>query len=408
MPLTRLAAGFLPLFDSAIVVLAHEKGFAEDEGIGLRLVRETSWANIRDRSALGHFDLSVMLAPMPIAANLGLTPIATPMIAPFVLGLGNNAVTVSASLWRAMAEAGAPGDLAAGPAGKAFAIVAKSAARPLRIGVVHQVSSHNYELRYWLAASGVDPDRDVEIVVLPPSLLPDALGEGSLDAYCVGEPWNSVGVAISGAHLATVKTAIWSSSPDKVLALGAKWADERPEIVDALLLAMHRTAVWLSDPAHHQEAARVMASSAYLDVPADLVERTLRGRFDVGGGQMCTVTNHYVPYAGAANFPWKSQALWYYTQMVRWGDVQHAPGLAERAAASFRPDLYRRALAPLGVPVPRADLKLEGARPDDGLIEADGGPLTMLSNRFFDGRIFDPDDLEGYLEGQRRALSPTI
>ena len=140
MPLARLAAGFLPLFDSAIVVLAHEKGFAEDEGIGLRLVRETSWANIRDRSALGHFDLSVMLGPMPVAANLGLTPIATPLVAPFVLGLGNNAVTVSATLGKQMVDRGAPGDLAAGPAGRALAAVVKASERPLRIGVYKQSS----------------------------------------------------------------------------------------------------------------------------------------------------------------------------------------------------------------------------------------------------------------------------
>ena len=116
MSMTHLTAGFLPLLDSVLLVLAQEKGFAAKEGLDLHLVRETSWANIRDRAAIGHFDIAQMLAPMPLAASLGLTPIATPIIAPVVLGLGNNAITVSADLWQAMADQGAPGDLAAGPA----------------------------------------------------------------------------------------------------------------------------------------------------------------------------------------------------------------------------------------------------------------------------------------------------
>ena len=155
MSLIPLSAGFLPLLDSVLLVLAREKGFAESEGLDLHLVRETSWANIRDRAALGHFDFAQMLAPMPLAATLNLTPLAVPMIAPMILGLGNNGVTVSTSLWAAMAEAGAPATLEAGPVGAALAKVVKASSRKLRFGVVHQTSSHNYELRYWLSASGI-------------------------------------------------------------------------------------------------------------------------------------------------------------------------------------------------------------------------------------------------------------
>jgi ABC-type nitrate/sulfonate/bicarbonate transport system substrate-binding protein len=404
MPTIGLTAGFLPLFDSALLVLAHEKGFAETEGLALRLIRETSWANIRDRSELGHFDLAVMLAPMPIAANLGLTPIGAPMIAPFVLGLGNNAVTVSADLWSAMAAAGAPGDLAAGPAGVALAKAAGGFGRKLRFGVVHRVSSHNYELRYWLAASGLMPDRDVEIVVLPPALLPDALGAGRLDGYCVGEPWNSVGVARHGAHIATVKTSIWQHSPDKIIGTRLDWAEAHPDVLDAVLRALHKAAVWLGDSANHAEAARIMSGPTYLGVPAELVERTLRGRFDVGGGVIREVAEHFVPYAGAANFPWRSHALWYYSQMLRWGETVLDKQRAHQAAASFRPDLYRRALAPLGGPIPLADSKVEGARLEPGAVEAEGGTLELLADTFFDGGVFDPVRLEEYVAGQAVAL----
>src|SRR5688572_12461055 len=137
MATIHVPVGFLPLLDSALPVLAREKGFAEEEGLELQLIRETSWANIRDRIAVGHFDAAQMLAPMPIASSLGLTPLDVAIIAPMVLGLGNNAITVSAALWNRMAEEGAPGDLAAGPAGATLARVVAASDRKLKFGVVH-------------------------------------------------------------------------------------------------------------------------------------------------------------------------------------------------------------------------------------------------------------------------------
>ncbi|HEY8575273.1 MAG TPA: CmpA/NrtA family ABC transporter substrate-binding protein [Devosia sp.] len=397
---TRLTAGFLPLFDSALLVLAQECGFAEAEGLELQLVRETSWANIRDRAALGHFEIAQMLAPMPIAANLGLTPIATPMIAPVVLGLGNNGVTVSAAVWKSMQEQGAPGDLAAGPAGQALAKVVAATKRKLRFGVVHQTSSHNYELRYWLAASGIQPGRDIEIVVLPPPLLPDALGAVSIDGYCVGEPWNSVGVAHKSAHIVTVKASIWQSSPDKVIGMRTDWAEQHPDLVDAVVRAIYRAGLWCADPANHGQAARIMAGSAYLDQDENLVHRALSGMLDVGAGRVETVPGFFIPHASAANLPWRSHALWYYTQMVRWCDVVPSDAAAAIAQASFRPDLFRRALAPLGVSLPLTDSKVEGARAKEQAIPGSLGAIPMLPDRFFDGQIFDPTDIQTYLEQQ--------
>ena len=406
MSTTRLTAGFLPLFDSALLVLARECGFAEAEGLELHLVRETSWANIRDRAALGHFEIAQMLAPMPLAANLGLTPISTPMIAPVVLGLGNNCVTVSDALWRAMQAQGAPGDLAATQAGLALARVVAASPRKLRLGVVHQTSSHNYELRYWLAASGVHPDRDVEVVVLPPPLLPDALGAGSIDGYCVGEPWNSVGVATKGAHIATVKASIWQSSPDKVIGMRASWAEQHPDLVSAVIRAIYHAGVWCADPANLDEATRVMVGSAYLDKDAAIVRRALTGMLDIGAGQVRSVPDFFMTHASAANFPWHSHALWYYSQMVRWGEVTASPDAEAIAAASFRPDLYRQALAPLGVSVPVLDSKIEGARLRAEVIAAVPAPIRMLPDQFFDGLVFDPDQVEAYIAQHRKTDLP--
>ena len=401
MSTTHLTAGFLPLLDSVLLVLAREKGFAEAEGLDLHLVRETSWANIRDRAAIGHFDIAQMLAPMPLAASLGLTPIATPMIAPVVLGLGNNAITVSAALWQAMADQGAPGDLAAAAAGAALARVVAGSKRKLRFGVVHQTSSHNYELRYWLAASGIVPDRDVEIVVLPPPLLPDALGTGGIDGYCVGEPWNSIGVVTQGAHIATVKASIWQSSPDKVIGMRATWAERNPELVGAVVRAIYRAGAWCGETDNHAEAARIMAGAAYLNADEGVVIRALTGMLDVGGGVVRQVPDYFTPHAGAANFPWKSHALWYYSQMVRWGEVAASAENAELAASCFRPDLYRAALAPAGVAVPAQDYKTDGERALPGTIAAENGKLTMGPDLFFDGQVFHPEALDAYIAGQR-------
>jgi len=404
MSLIPLSAGFLPLLDSVLLVLAREKGFAEAQGLDLHLVRETSWANIRDRAALGHFDFAQMLAPMPIAANLGLNPLAVPIIAPMILGLGNNGVTVSAELWAQMADAGAPATLEAAAVGAALARVVKASERKLRFGVVHQTSSHNYELRYWLAASGVVPDRDIEIVVLPPPYLPDALGAGGIDGYCVGEPWNTVGVKREGAHIATVKAAIWRSSPDKVIGMRAHWAEANSDVVAGLIQAVHHAAVWCGDPGNHREAAQIMSAPHYLGLPPELILPSLDGRFDIGGGANASVPDSFVPYDKAANFPWTSHALWFYTQMVRWGEVEHSAARAAAAAMSFRPDIYRAALAPLGVPVPLADSRVEGLLSTPTQVPATTGELVIGPDGFFDGRVFDPARIDAYIHSQ---IAPT-
>ena len=401
MSLVPLSAGFLPLLDSVLLVLAREKGFAESEGLDLHLVRETSWANIRDRAALGHFDFAQMLAPMPLAATLNLTPLAVPMITPMILGLGNNGVTVSAALWAAMAEAGAPATLEAGPVGAALARVVKASSRKFRFGVVHQTSSHNYELRYWLSASGIVPDRDVEIVVLPPPYLPDALGSGGIDGYCVGEPWNSVGVTREGAHIATVKASIWRNSPDKVIGMRAHWAEANADVVAALIRAVHKAALFCGMPENHDEIARIMAAPHYLGVEPDLILPALNGRFDIGGGVRAEVPNHFVPYELAANFPWTSHALWFYSQMVRWGEVAHTSERAQAAAMAFRPDIYRAAMAPLRVPVPIDDSKVEGLLTAPTAVAATQGTVTIGPDGFFDGRTFDPADVDAYIAGQK-------
>ena len=375
LPEYRIAAGFMPLTDSLLLVVARERGFAAAEGVELLLTRESSWANIRDRVAVGQFDVAHMLAPMPLAATLGLTPIAGPLIAPMSLGLGGNAVTVSPALWERMRASGAPDNLAPGPVGRALAAVIEGTEQRLRFAVVHPHSGHNYELRYWLAASGIDPARAVEIVVLPPPLMPDAIRTGGVDGYCVGEPWNSVAVATGAGRIATVKAAIWPKSPEKVLGTTEGWAERNAQALTALLRALHQASKWCADAANHTDAAALLARPDYLGLPAELIGRALSGRLVAGGNDPADVPEFFVPNAHHATYPRPTHGLWFYSQMVRWGDVQHNDRNAELARRTFRPDLYREAL---GTPEP--------------------APAAV---EFFDGRTFNPDDLNGYIASQR-------
>ena len=396
----HVTAGFLPLLDSALLVVAREKGFAEEQSVDLRLVRERSWASVRDRLAVSQFDVAHILGPMPIACNLGLSAPAPQMIVPMALGLGGNAVTVSAALWLTMAGCGAAADLDARTNGAALrqVIDARNGDR-LRFGVVHPYSGHNYELRYWLAASGIDPDRDIEIVVLPPPDMGDALAEGVIDGYCAGEPWNTFGVLKRDGHLATVKAAIWKSSPEKVLGVNARWAERHPDALDALLAALYRASVWCGQAENRTELARLLAEPAYVGREADLLLPALSGDLPVGGGATRSVRDFFVPNAKAATFPWKSHALWFYTQMVRWRQIEHTAERRQIAAETYRPNIYRAALNTLGIAMPSASSKVEGALTAETPVGSSGA-LTLGPDGFFDGGRFDPDAVDAYIEAQ--------
>lgn len=400
----EITAGFLPLLDSALLLVASEKGFAAQEGVALTLVKESSWANIRDRMAVGHFHVAHLLAPMPIAFNLGLTPLSARTIAPMSLGLGGNAVTVSNPLWAEMEANGARADLNALANGAALRLaVAGRKARggePLRFAVVHPHSGHNYELRYWLAGCGIDPESEVEIVIVPPPLMADALAAGRIDGYCVGEPWNTVAALAGVGRIATVKAAIWKSSPEKVLGVSQAWAETHPDALGALLRALYRAATWADAAGNRGELAEMLARPEYLGRPAAAMLPALTGRIATGGGEV-PVDDFFVPLRKAANFPWVSHALWYYTQMVRWGHARHTPENERIARTTYRPDLYRAALKPLGAALPAANAKVEGALTVPTPVGSAGGNLMLGPDGFFDGKIFDPDRVEDYLAGQK-------
>lgn len=401
----EITAGFMPLLDSAVLVAARAKEFDRAEGVDLTLIRETSWANVRDRLAVGHFQVAHVLAPMPIACNLGMTPLTVPTIVPMALSIGGNAVTVSNALWQEMTDRGASPDFDAENAGRALGQIAKSRATAfqptLRFAVVHPHSGHNYELRYWLAACGIDPNRDVEIVILPPPLMPDALASGKIDGYCVGEPWNTAAALQGLGRIATVKSVIWRSSPEKVLGVGAQWASANPDALAALLRALCKSAQWCGEAANVEELARVLASEAYVARPIEWLLPALSGQLRPSALEVRSTEDFFVPFAKAATFPWKSHALWFYSQMVRWGQIEHTAANASVARETYRPDLYRAALKPLGVALPVANAKVEGALKSATPVGSAGASLVLGPDGFFDGGLFDPDQLDAYIERQR-------
>lgn len=394
-----LTIGFLPLVDAALPILAHEHGFAEEEGLSLRLVRDMSWATVLDRLLFGHSDAAHMVAPLAIATTLGRGRPAQPLSVPFVLGLNGNAITLRTDLADLVCRAGELGDPR--EVGAALAGVAQERAaqgKRLRFGVVHRYSSHNYMLRYWLAASGVRPDKDVEIVTVAPPFCADALEAGEVDGICVGEPWNSVAVERGAGRIVLATAQIWRRGVEKVLALRESVMEERREEVEALIRALVKAARHFVEPENWEANAAILARAEYLDGSQDLIRRTLADRLVLSAGAPEQAYPDFMfQYREAANFPWVSQAEWLYTQMVRWEAPGFDPADAARAARVFRPDLYRSALLGTDEPLPGASSKVEGSLGGTTVVGTQQGTMMLESNQFFDGRVFDPADLAGYL-----------
>lgn len=399
MSLERFRIGFLPLVDAALPILAHELGFAETEGVVIELVRDVTWAAVRDRLLYGHTDAAHLVAPLAIATALGRDRPAVPMAVPFVLGLNGNAITVSTALGEALALDETLGDpVAIGESLRRVAGERRAAGRRLRFGVVHRHSSHNYMLRYWLAGVGVRPESDIEIVVTSPPFAADALAAGEVDGICVGEPWNSIAVDRGVGRIALATAQIWRRGVEKVLAMRADRAEERRDGVLRLIRALHTAAAHFIDPETVEQSAAILSRAHYLDAPVDAILRAITDRIRVvPGGEPVHYPDFMFQYREAANFPWRSQAGWLYAQMVRWEGLSFSPEDAATAQGVFRPNLYRAALAGSGAPLPGASSKLEGALVEPIGAGSTQGRLVLGSDRFFDGRAFDPDDIPGYL-----------
>ena len=343
----RLKLGFIPIIDCAAIVLAEELGAYERHGLEVEIRREVSWANVRDKLALGVLDVSHILAPLPLAQTLGIDSVNVPMINAMTLGVNGNALTLSQNLWREIEEV-APEHVGRIPLdARAIAgVIAKRRAKgapPLVLASVFPYSVQHYMLRIWLSSGGVDPDRDVRLTVVPPPHTVAHLSGGVIDGYCVGEPWNQQAEALGIGRIALTGLDIWRGMPEKVLGTTEAWAEKNPETLKALIKALIEACLWLDEPANRPEAARILSSPRYLNTPAEVMARTLER------------PGFHVFHKNFANFPWRSHADWFLAQMVRWR--QASPEVAIKATADrvYRTDLYRAAARELAVECPDVD-----------------------------------------------------
>jgi two-component system, oxyanion-binding sensor len=360
-------AGFIPLIDCAPLVIAKELGLDRRQGISLELHKEVSWANIRDKTEAGVFDCAIMLAPMPLASTLGLGGRApVPMIAPMATSLNGNAITVSRSLYGEMlntdrnhAEAG--GMAAAHSLARVVDHRRTSCGQPLTLGMVYPFSCHNYDLRYWLAAAGIHPDNDVNIVVVPPQLMAESLKSGRIDGFCVGEPWNSVAVADGSGTIIATKSELWAASPEKVLGLRAAFVDENRTAAESLIIAVMEACTWLDDSSNRAHAAEILANTRYIGISSKILAQSLCGKLTRGGVfANVPAADTIIFSSGSANFPWVSHATWLLSQMIRWGQVRTPFDIADVSRRVYRPDVFRKAVAGAGHSTPDRDTKIEG------------------------------------------------
>jgi len=377
---TRLRIGFIPLCDAAALIVSADKGFAEAEGLDLELVREVSWSNVRDKLNIGLFDAAHLLAPVAIASSLGLGHVKVPIVAPFGLGVNGNAITVSPSLYAAIAKA-AEGDIL-DPMVSARALARIIAERrqlgeePLTFGMTFPFSTHNYHLRFWMAAGGIDPDEDVRLVVLPPPYMVESLASKQVDGFCVGAPWNSVAVDLGVGCILHFVSDILSHAAEKVLAVRAQWADENPDMLMRLVRAHQRAAAYIEDAGNRTEVAAILAAPKRLDVDADVISRTLDGRLKIiPDGKVRSDDRYLIIGRDGAARPDPVQAAWLYAQMVRWGQAPLSEQMLTSAKAVFRPDLFDAALGNKAV---------GAVAPADGI-------------GAFAGPAFDADDVASHL-----------
>jgi NitT/TauT family transport system ATP-binding protein len=283
----------------------------------------------------------------------------------------------------------------------------KAGQRPLVFAMTYPFSSHNYEFRYFMAAAGIDPDRDVTMTVVPPPLTADAMAAGAIDGFCVNAPWNMIAVERGVGRVVAVKADIWPAAPEKVLGVRPDWAESQPETLSRLIVALDAAARWCDEPGNRPALAETLAAPAYVGGSPALIGSLLSDRFLVDpNGTVRDIPDYLTFHREAANFPWVSEALWLYSQMVRWGQASLAPQGIEAAAGAYRPDLYRQALAGSATPLPAADRKLEGSvAPVE--IETTSGPMVLRAAPFLDGRAFEPGRIADYIAGFPVA-SPAI
>ncbi|WP_102222614.1 CmpA/NrtA family ABC transporter substrate-binding protein [Acidimangrovimonas sediminis] len=388
MSADTLRAGFIPLVDAAPLIVAREVGFAEEEGLALDLAKAPSWATLRDMLAYGQIEAAHMLSVVPVAMEMGLGGAPARIDVLQVMSVNGDAICVSRALADKMRAAGHGFDFAdATDAGRALIAVAGD--RP-RIGVPFPFSMHAELLYHWLGALGLPVPQGLDVVTVPPPMMEQAMAAGEIDAFCVGAPWGSIAVETGVGELLLPGTAIRAFAPEKVLAVRHDWAKAEPDLTRRLMRAVWRAARWTAQRANHDTVSEILSRSDYLDIPAEMIERSLSGRLVISSrGEIRQVPRYIEFHEGAAAYPWRSQgALIGHALAARLGLDRAAAMAAGRRV--FRTDLYRENLRDTGAELPGAAEKVEGGIDTPTPAASESGKLILLPDRFFDGYVFDP------------------
>lgn len=402
----QLTFGFIKLTDMAPLAIAKELGFFEDEGLYVTIEAQSNWKNVLDRVIDGQLDGSHMLAGQPIAAGAGFGRQAE-LVTPFSMDLNGNGITVSNEVWNSM-KPNVPTDAAGKPLHpiKADAIkpvvdAYKKDGRPFKMGMVFPVSTHNYEIRYWLAAAGIHPgyytknniqgqvDADVLLSVTPPPQMPATLEAGTIYGYCVGEPWNQQAVFKGIGVPVTTNSDIWKNNPEKVFVMTKSFVEKYPNTALAVTKALIRAGKWLDEAGNRPKAVGILSQSEYVGADSIVIANSMTGTFEFEKGDKRDMPDFNVFFRYHATYPYYSDGIWFLTQMRRWGQIPDSKPDSwyhETIKDIYRPDIWNKAAALL---------LEEGHLTTEDIPDTDGyKPATA---DFIDGNTYDGKDPVGYV-----------
>jgi nitrate/nitrite transport system substrate-binding protein len=406
----QLKLGFIKLTDMVPLAIAYEKGYFEDEGLFVTLEPQANWKVLLDRVIDGQLDGAHMLAGQPIAATIGFGTKAD-VVTAFSMDLNGNATTVSNEVWKLM-QPGIAKDAQGKPVHpiKATALKPvvdkfKAAGKPFKMAMVFPVSTHNFELRYWLAAGGLHPGfysptdvsgqigADVQLSVTPPPQMPATLEAGTINGYSVGEPWNQQAIFRGVGVPVITDYEIWKNNPEKVFGVTKAWADRYPNTHLAVVKALIRAGMWLdaSGGANRKEAAQIIARPQYVGADYQVIANSMTGTFEYGKADKRSLPDFNVFFRYYATYPYYSDAVWYLTQMRRWGQIPEAkPDQWYDSVAKqvYRPEIYMQAAA----------LLVEEGRASKTDFPSGTDGYRKPSGDFIDGVEYDGRKPNAYLE----------